>query len=32
MGGLVRVFTGEGMGKTAPAMGLALRAVGGGGY
>jgi len=31
MNGRVRVFTGEGSGKTAAAMGLALRAVGGGG-
>jgi ATP:corrinoid adenosyltransferase len=32
MDGLVRVFTGEGRGKTSAAMGLALRAFGVGGY
>ena len=31
MDGLVRVFTGEGRGKTSAAMGLALRAIGAGG-
>ena len=32
MNGLVRVFTGEGREKTSAAMGLALKAVGVGGY
>jgi ATP:corrinoid adenosyltransferase len=32
MDGLVRVFTGEGRGKTSAAKELALRAVRGGGY
>jgi cob(I)alamin adenosyltransferase len=31
MNGLIRVFTGEGPGKTSAAMGLALRAIGAGG-
>jgi cob(I)alamin adenosyltransferase len=31
MEGFVRVFTGEGRGKTSAALGLALRAIGGGG-